>query len=122
MMERFSDGWRLAVDLGGVNDGSLAQTAEGDHPTPPMTTTQCLWLSGKTHQVGNTNSFWIHSPSAGSNERGFQAHTPWGNGTITLISLDVGAPGIDRWRTGSIKSMATFCFPAGRGWEHGDLG
>ena len=32
--------------------------------------------------VGNTSSFWIHSPSAGANERGFQAHVPWGNGTI----------------------------------------
>ena len=29
----------------------------------------------------NSSAFWIHSPSV-AGERGFQAHTPWGNGTI----------------------------------------
>ena len=45
--------------------------------------TRWLSVSGRTPtQVGNTSSFWIHSPSAGANERGFQAHVPWSNGTI----------------------------------------
>ena len=34
------------------------------------------------NSVKNSSSFWIHAPTAGSNERGFQAHAPWGNGTI----------------------------------------
>lgn len=38
------------------------------------------------HQFNNafqsSSAFWVHSPAAGANERGFQAHTPWSNGTI----------------------------------------
>ena len=35
-----------------------------------------------TTQVGNTSAFWINAPAATGSQRGFQAHTPWGNGTI----------------------------------------
>jgi len=38
------------------------------------------------HQWNNvvqaSSAFWIHSPAALANDRGFQAHTPWVNGTI----------------------------------------
>ena len=72
-----------ALDLGGVNDGSLAQTLEGDHlNTAYDNNAMSVVFWQNTTQTGNTSSFWIHSPAAGSNERGFQAHTPWGNGTI----------------------------------------
>ena len=72
-----------ALDLGGVNDGSLAQTLEGDHlNTAFENNAMSVVFWQNTPQTGNTSSFWIHSPAAGSNERGFQAHTPWGNGTI----------------------------------------
>ena len=72
-----------ALDLGGVNDGSLAQTPEGDHlNTAYDNNAMSVAFWQNTTQVGNTSSFWIHSPTAGANERGFQAHTPWGNGTI----------------------------------------
>ena len=72
-----------ALDLGGVNDGSLAQTLEGDHlNTAFENNAMSVVFWQNTTQTGNTSSFWIHAPSAGSNERGFQSHTPWGNGTI----------------------------------------
>ena len=34
------------------------------------------------NQVKNSSTFWVHSPAAGANDRGFQAHVPWGNGTV----------------------------------------
>ncbi len=36
----------------------------------------------KKHTVSNSSSVWITSASAGSGNRGFQAHTPWGNNQI----------------------------------------
>ena len=72
-----------ALDLGGVNDGSLAQTPEGDHlNTAYDNNAMSVAFWQNTTQVGNTSAFWIHSPTAPSGQRGFQAHTPWGNGTI----------------------------------------
>ena len=71
-----------ALDLGGVNDGSLAQTPEGDHlNTAYDNNAMSVAFWQNTTQVGNTSAFWIHSPTP-SGQRGFQAHTPWGNGTI----------------------------------------
>ena len=32
--------------------------------------------------VANQSSFWFHSPTTGAGQRAFQAHGPWGNGTI----------------------------------------
>ena len=64
-----------ALDLGGVNDGSLAQTLEGDHLNSAFENNAmsvAFWQN--TTQTGNTSSFWIHSPAAGANDRGFQAH------------------------------------------------
>jgi len=34
------------------------------------------------YNVQNSSAFWLHSVAAGSGDRGFQAHTPWSNGTI----------------------------------------
>ena len=72
-----------ALDLGGVNDGSLAQTIEGDHlNTAYDNNAMSVAFWQNITQTGNTSSFWIHSPNATQNQRGFQSHTPWGNGTI----------------------------------------
>ena len=72
-----------ALDLGGVNDGSLAQTIEGDHlNTAYDNNAMSVTFWQNITQTGNTSSFWIHSPNATQNQRGFQSHTPWGNGTI----------------------------------------
>ena len=72
-----------ALDLGGVNDGSYGQTLEGEHLNSAFDNNAmsvAFWQN--TTQIGNTSSFWIHSPDATGGQRGFQAHTPWGNGTI----------------------------------------
>ena len=72
-----------ALELGGVNDRSAAVTPEGTHFDEAVETNElsvAFWQN--TTQVGNTSAFWIHSPEATGNQRGFQAHTPWGNGTI----------------------------------------
>jgi hypothetical protein len=71
-----------AINLGGVNDKSavLIENATLDSALSNNTMAVSFWQN--TTAIGNTSSFWIHSPSAGSNERGFQGHVPWGNGTI----------------------------------------
>ena len=42
--------------------------------------TVAYWL--KKDSIANSSSVWINSPSSPSGQRGFQAHTPWGNGSI----------------------------------------
>ena len=42
--------------------------------------TVAYWL--KKASIGNSSSVWINSPSSNNGQRGFQAHTPWGNGSI----------------------------------------
>ncbi|HIL55699.1 MAG TPA: hypothetical protein EYG40_11780, partial [Verrucomicrobia bacterium] len=72
-----------ALDLGGVNDRSYGQTPEGEHLNSAFDNNAmsvAFWQN--TTQIGNTSAFWIHSPDATGGQRGFQAHTPWGNGTI----------------------------------------
>lgn len=41
-----------------------------------------FWQRWHGGQISNSSSVWFTSPSAGSGDRGFQAHVPWGNGTI----------------------------------------
>ncbi|MEC7862640.1 MAG: LamG-like jellyroll fold domain-containing protein, partial [Verrucomicrobiota bacterium] len=72
-----------SLDLGGVNDQSAAVTPEGTHLDESSETNEmsvAFWQN--TTQVGNTSAFWINAPAATGSQRGFQAHTPWGNGTI----------------------------------------
>ena len=72
-----------SLDLGGVNDQSAAQTPEGPHLDEASESNEmsvAFWQN--TTQVGNTSAFWINAPAATGSQRGFQAHTPWGNGTI----------------------------------------
>jgi hypothetical protein len=72
-----------SLDLGGVNDSSAAQTPEGPHLDEASDSNEmsvAFWQN--TTQVGNTSAFWINAPAATGSQRGFQAHTPWGNGTI----------------------------------------
>jgi len=71
-----------SINLGAINDKSavVIDNATLDSALSNNTMAVSFWQNNT--QVGNTSSFWIHSPSAGANERGFQAHVPWGNGTI----------------------------------------
>ncbi|MCF7766006.1 MAG: hypothetical protein K9N62_20250 [Verrucomicrobia bacterium] len=71
-----------AFDLGtgGVSglipDASFinASTAQSD------ALTFSIWTKG--NGVRNSSIFWADSPSSSGNQRGFQAHTPWGNNNI----------------------------------------
>lgn len=73
----------LAIDLGRggarqsvyVLDASFVSTAAADD-----TMTFSVWQ--KLHEVANSSLFWANSPSSRSSERGWQAHTPWGDSTI----------------------------------------
>ena len=67
-----------------------------------------FWQRWHDGQIANSAAVWFTSPSAGSGERGFQAHTPWSNGTIYFDTsgccnvpdqrLNGNVPGID-WGT-----------------------
>ena len=39
-----------------------------------------IWTKG--NGIRNSSIFWADSPSSSGNQRGFQAHTPWGNNNI----------------------------------------
>ncbi len=72
-----------ALDLGAVNDGAVAQVAAGSHfDRANSTGVMAVSFSQLNKGIGNTSAFWATAPAAGGNVRGFQAHTPWGNGTI----------------------------------------
>jgi hypothetical protein len=72
-----------ALDLGAVNDGAVAQVATGTHfDRANSTGVMAVSFSQLNTGVGNTSAFWATAPAATANFRGFQAHTPWGNGTI----------------------------------------
>jgi hypothetical protein len=44
--------------------------------------TVVFWQRWTTPTVNNSSTVWFVSPSAGSGDRGFQAHLPWGNGGV----------------------------------------
>ena len=72
-----------ALDLGGVNDGAVAQVATGSHfDRANSTGVMAVSFSQFNTEIGNTSAFWATAPTASANFRGFQAHTPWGNGTV----------------------------------------
>ena len=72
-----------ALDLGAVNDGAVAEVVTGGHFDRINTTgAMAISFSQLNTGIGNTSAFWATAPAAGANLRGFQAHTPWGNGTI----------------------------------------
>ena len=72
-----------AIELGAINDGAYAQTPAGTHLDQAFINNSMsvtFWQFNTA--IGSSSAFWIHSPDADGNQRGFQAHTPWGNGTI----------------------------------------
>ena len=72
-----------ALNLGTVNNGASAVVGAGTHFDSALENQAMAvaWWQ-KVDAIGNTSSFWIHSPSASNNQRGFQGHVPWGDGTI----------------------------------------
>ena len=72
-----------SLDLGGVNNRAYAIASPGswfDAAYDNNAMAVSFWQYNT--QVGNTSAFWIHAPAATGGQRGFQAHTPWGNGTV----------------------------------------
>jgi len=72
-----------SLDLGALNEGSNAQVPAGTHldlafATNTMSVSFWQFNTG----FGNSSAFWIHAPTANGGQRGFQAHTPWGDGRI----------------------------------------
>ncbi|MDP6858668.1 MAG: LamG domain-containing protein, partial [Verrucomicrobiales bacterium] len=99
-----------ALDLGGVNDGSNGQTPEGDHLSSAYENNAMsvvFWQN--TTQTGNTSAFWINSPNSNGSQRGFQAHTPWSNGTIYFDQSGCCA-GSQRLTVGGLVQLDT--------WQH----
>lgn len=73
-----------AIDFGGHNNQGFAQTPAGPHLdaiTTNNTYTVTFWQINRQN-TASTSTFWVHAPAATGNQRGIQAHVPWGNGTI----------------------------------------
>jgi hypothetical protein len=72
-----------SLDLMAAGDGSFAQTASGSH-FDSLTNNNSFAVSFWQFNNANSNSssFWLTAPDADGNERGAQAHAPWGNGTV----------------------------------------
>lgn len=74
-----------AGNAGGAAPGSAsnAVVAGGTHLDSAFANNA---MAVSFHQFNNaiqsSSAFWVHSPDAGAGDRGFQAHTPWSNGTI----------------------------------------
>ncbi len=70
-----------SLDLVALNDGSFASTVGGDHlDLAFLSNSMSVAFWQYNNGIGSSSAFWIHSPGASNNQRGFQAHTPWGDG------------------------------------------
>lgn len=72
-----------ANDGAGIVGASNAVVAGGTHLNTAFANNA---MAVSFHQFNNSfkrsSAFWVHSFEAGANDRGFQAHTPWVDGTI----------------------------------------
>ncbi|YCM42888.1 LamG-like jellyroll fold domain-containing protein [Verrucomicrobiaceae bacterium 227] len=74
-----------SLDLGVGADGSAATVAAGSHFSRiNLNNAAAVSFWQFNTVVGNSSAFWLIAPTGGNNQRGFQAHTPWGNGTVYL--------------------------------------
>ena len=74
-----------ALDLGFAGDGSAGTVPPGSHfdlINSNNSVAVSFWQFNKG--FANSSAFWLFAPTAGGNQRGFQAHTPWSNGTVYL--------------------------------------
>ena len=99
-----------SLDLTGGGAGTGALVPEGTHLDSAFAKNSmsvAFWQLNNNTSSG-TSAFWIHSPEAGFNVRGFQAHTPWSDGTVYFDQagccaggqrLTIGGRSIqDRWQ------------------------
>lgn len=74
-----------AGNAGGAVAGSASNAivAGGTHLDSAVTNNaMAVSFHQWNNNVQNSSAFWVHSVPAGNNDRGFQAHTSWGNGII----------------------------------------
>ncbi len=73
-----------AIDFGTVNTANQSvwvyDAAFMNEATAKDELSVVAWQ--KLYSVNNSSLFWGNSPSSSGSERGFQAHTPWGGGTL----------------------------------------
>ena len=72
-----------SLDLGAPNNGAYARSEMGPWLDPAYDNNAIavsFWQYNV--QVASTSAFWLHAPLATGGERGFQAHTPWSDGTV----------------------------------------
>jgi hypothetical protein len=72
-----------SLDLMAGGDGSYAQTAPGTHfDSLHVNNAFSVSFWQYNNAFSNSSAFWLGAPTASGGERGAQAHTPWGNGTV----------------------------------------
>ncbi len=72
----------FSIDLNGANNRvNIPTNAFAGAATTNDTISFSFWAN-QQGDIANSSSFWAVSPTAGGNQRGAQAHAPWGNGTI----------------------------------------
>ena len=83
-----------SLDLAFPGDGSMAMVDIGQH-FDKINATNAVAVSFWQFNTGATQSsaFWLIAPSATNNTRGFQAHTPWSNGTVYVDVAGCCDPG-----------------------------
>lgn len=99
-----------SLDLSGAGNGAGAIVVAGTHfdsafANDAMSVSFWQFNNG----FSNSSAFWINSPGATANQRGFQAHTPWSNGTVFFDSAGCCAtPGQRLTATGATAGV----------WQH----
>ena len=72
-----------SLDLGAAQNSAGALVAAGSHFDAAFNAdTMAVSFWQFNNGFSNSSAFWFNSPGATANSRGFQAHTPWSNGTV----------------------------------------
>ena len=98
-----------SLDLVALNNMAYADTAAGTH-FDSLTANNAFSVSfwQFNNALGNSSAFWLTAPTASGGERGAQAHTPWGNGTVFFDQSGCCTPGERLTTTGAIVGQ----------WQH----
>ncbi len=64
--------------------GYWRMTSTSEEPGPDQAAIS-FWQ--RLDSVSNSSAFWASSTSSGNNVRGFQAHSPWGNGNAVFDTV-----------------------------------
>ena len=99
-----------SLDLGASADGSAATVAAGSHfARINLNNAASVSFWEYNTVVSGSSAFWLIAPTGGNNQRGFQAHAPWGNG---IVYLDVAGQTAGTGRLTSTGATIT------NQWQH----